>query len=150
MNMALRLIQRGTILGMCFALCAIWTFGATSVFAQTSAPSAGNPPSQQSQGNPPSQPSPGNPGGSIELANPLKFDSIPEFLLAIIDIILIFAVPIIVLFIMYAGFLYVTARGDTGQIGQAHSALTWAIIGGVIVLGAKILLTVIQGTVSAF
>lgn len=108
-------------------------------------------PQNTSKSNPGNNISKSNPGdGPAGLKNPLKFNSIPEFLLAIIDIILIFAVPIIVLFIMYAGFLYVTARGDTGQISTAHSALTWAVVGGVIVLGAKILLTVVQGTVKGF
>ncbi len=92
------------------------------------------------------------PGGTTEdakLLNPLKVDSIEGFLIAIIDIILIFALPIVILFIMYAGFLYVTARGDTSKISTAHTALTWAIIGGVIVFGAKLIIELIKGTVGA-
>jgi hypothetical protein len=77
----------------------------------------------------------------------LEFDSISGFLLAILDILLIFALPIIIFFIIYAGFLFVTARGDTTKIATARSALTWAVIGGVIVLGATLLVDVIQGTV---
>jgi hypothetical protein len=87
--------------------------------------------------------------GSKGLTNPLKSCSISELFLAIIDILLIFAIPIIVLFIMYAGLLYVTARGDTAQISKAHLALTWAIVGGVIVLAAKLIIEVIQGTVNS-
>jgi hypothetical protein len=66
----------------------------------------------------------------------------------IIEIILVFAVPIIVFFIIYAGFLFVTARGNENQIGTARTALTWAVIGGVIVLGANLILTVVQQTVN--
>jgi len=87
--------------------------------------------------------------GSNSLVNPLKADSIEGLFLAIIDIILVFAVPIIVLFIMYAGFLYVTARGNPDSIKTANSALLWAVVGGVIILGARVILEIIKGTVSA-
>ncbi len=88
--------------------------------------------------------------GSRGLTNPLKFDSLTGFLMAIINVILILAVPIIVLFIIYAGFLFVTARGNETQLETAKSALLWSVVGGVIVLGAKIILTIVQGTVDAF
>lgn len=89
-------------------------------------------------------------GGSASLTNPLKATTISGFLLAVVDVILVFALPLIVLYIMYAGFLYVTARGEPGQITTARSALLWAIAGGVIVLGAKLIVSVIEGTIQAF
>lgn len=89
-------------------------------------------------------------GGSGCLENPLKSDSILEFIEKIIDVLLIFAVPIIVLFIMYAGFLFVTARGSEDQIKKAKHALLWAVVGGVIVLGAKLIISVIKGTITQF
>ena len=88
-------------------------------------------------------------GETVSLTNPLQSSSIEEFILKIIDILLVFAIPIIVLFIMYAGFLYVTARGDEGKIKTAHSALTWSIVGGVIILGAKLILEVVKNTVTS-
>lgn len=91
--------------------------------------------------------------GSQSLTNPLKSTSFtgPDGLFTkIIDVILIFALPIIIFFIMYAGFMYVTAAGDTSKISTAHSALTWAVIGGVIVLGSKLIMEVIQNTVRSF
>jgi hypothetical protein len=99
-----------------------------------------------------------NPGGSVQnpgactpgqLCNPLQSSTVQEFLLKIIDILLIFALPIIIFFIMYAGYLFVTARGNESQITEARTALTWALIGGVIILGARAIITVIQGTVDA-
>ncbi len=83
------------------------------------------------------------------LCNPLESETIEEFILAIIKIILRFAVPVIVFFIMYAGFLYVTAQGDPSKIETARTSLTWAVIGGVIILGAELIITVIQGTVGS-
>ncbi len=91
-------------------------------------------------------------GGNIntmKLENPLESDSILEFLGAIFDIIITFAIPIIVLYIMYAGFMLVTARGDTTKIATGKTALTWALVGGVLILGADLLITVIESTVDS-
>ena len=93
---------------------------------------------------------PGAEGDGIgALQNPLQFESIPEFFKAVIDVVTIFAVPIIVFFIIYAGFLYVTAQGSEEKIKKATTAFTWAIVGGLLVLGAQVLIDVIQGTVNA-
>lgn len=89
-----------------------------------------------------------NPNGS-SLQNPLKSKTLMEFLTAILEIMLVFAIPIIVLFIIYAGFLYVTAQGDESKIKTAHAALTWSVVGGVIILAAKLIVDVIQATVQS-
>lgn len=83
-----------------------------------------------------------------ELKNPLQVGSIEAFLVAIIQILVVFATPIIVLFIMYAGYLFVTAQGDTGKLEDAKRALLWSVVGGVIVLGAELIARVIEGTVT--
>lgn len=85
-----------------------------------------------------------------KLNNPLKATSITEFLKQVLDVILIFAVPVVVFFIIFAGFLFVTAQGNQEKLSKAKSALMWAIVGGVLVLGAKVILTVIEGTVKGF
>ena len=51
---------------------------------------------------------------------------------------------------MYAGFLFVTANGNESQLTQAKNALLWSVVGGVIALGARLILEVIQGTVAVF
>jgi len=111
------------------------------------------PPNTGTQSPPPNagtqSPPPPSSGISIPLQNPLGNVTIQQFFLKIIDIILIFAMPLIVLFIILAGFKYVTAQGNTEQIKSATTALTWAIIGGVLILGAKVILTIIEGTIQA-
>jgi len=84
-----------------------------------------------------------------QLCNPLKSTSISQFIGKIIDILLIFAQPIIVLFIMYSGYLFVTAQGNSEQISSARTALLWSVVGGVIVLGARVIIQVIEGTVGS-
>jgi len=91
----------------------------------------------------------GNNIGPITLRNPLGNITLLQFFDRIIDILLIFAVPIIVFFIILAGFKYVTAGGNKTKIEDATKSLTWAIVGGVLILGAKALLVIIQSTVNA-
>lgn len=100
----------------------------------------------------PQQPQPSNPVPPkkvppIRLENPLKVKTISELLHLILDIVIIFAIPVIVFFIIYSGFLYVTAQGKPDQIKKATTAFTWTIIGAVIVLGAKALEVIITNTV---
>jgi len=82
------------------------------------------------------------------LNNPLdsSISTIPAFFIAVINILMIFAIPFIVLFIIYAGFLYVSARGNAETIKKAHAALLYALIGGLLILGSRTLLTIISNT----
>jgi hypothetical protein len=93
----------------------------------------------------------GNAGGcdAGTLCNPLKVNSIEELVLTIINVILVFLLPVIILYIMYAGYLFVTAQGNPGEISRARNALLTALIGGVIVLGARAILEVVKGTINA-
>jgi hypothetical protein len=86
----------------------------------------------------------------VELKNPLKFENLTDLFEAILSVVMVLATPVIVFFIIYAGFLYVTARGNAQQVEQATKALTYAIIGGVIVLGSFALITIIDNLVTAF
>jgi|GEM_PF-2121921 len=117
-----------------------------------SGPSGSGPASGPSASGPASGPSASGGSGcqSGELCNPLESDSIPAFLLKIIDVILVFALPLIIIYIMYAGFLLVTSQGNPSEIETARSALLWAVIGGVVILGARLIIEVIQGTIEAF
>ncbi len=84
------------------------------------------------------------------LNNPLAFNTVQGLLVAILNVIIVIAVPIIVLFIIYAGFLYVTARGNAVQVQQATRALTYAVIGGVIVIGAVAISQIIANVANSF
>tara|TARA_B100000508_G_scaffold140740_2_gene143162 strand:- start:2041 stop:2517 length:477 start_codon:yes stop_codon:yes gene_type:complete len=92
----------------------------------------------------------GQGGAGVSIQNPLQAKSITEFFFQIIEILLIFAIPIIVFFIILAGFRFVTAQGDTNKLSDAKRALLYAIVGGLLILGAYIILEVIESTVNAF
>ena len=86
----------------------------------------------------------------VQLQNPLKISSLEELLVAILNIIVVLAIPIVVFFIIYSGFLYVTARGNAAQVEQATRALTYAIIGGVLIIGAVAIAQIVKNLVGAF
>lgn len=91
------------------------------------------------------------PSAGVRIENPLgSGSSLLGLLKDLLDVIMIFAVPLIVFMIIYAGFLYVTAQGNEGQVSKAHKALLYAVIGGVLIIGAQALLVVVCGTVASF
>ena len=85
--------------------------------------------------------------GGSPLLNPLKYETIPEFLAAVLKVIAEIALPILVLFLVYVGFLFVTAQGNPEDLNRAKRYFLWAIIGALIILGASVLSAVIQDTV---
>lgn len=93
---------------------------------------------------------PGQSGSSVELANPLKVGSIEELLVEILEIAIVIATPIVIFFIIYAGFMYVTARGNPANVEKAHKAITYALIGGVLIIGAVAIGQIIQNLVGSF
>lgn len=87
---------------------------------------------------------------NVTLDNPLRVNSIEELLVAILNIFMVLMIPIIVLFIILAGFKYVTAQGNPGQIEEATATFTYAIIGGVLILAAVAIAEIIRNTVDSF
>jgi hypothetical protein len=87
---------------------------------------------------------------SFELKNPLEFKSLQDFIVAILNIVIVIATPIVVIFIILAGFKYVTARGNATSIQEATRALTYAIIGGVLIIGAVAIAEIIKGLITSF
>ena len=87
----------------------------------------------------------------IKITNPLKggTDSIPVLLEKIIsEALLPIGAVVVVVMIIYAGFLYVTAKGKPEDITKAKDALLYAAIGAGILLGARVLAGAIKATVT--
>lgn len=114
----------------------LFTFSVPAVF---SACSGGTPPA-------------GSPSiDCVTLENPLNnINSIDALLVAILNIVMILMVPVIVFFIIYAGFKYVMAQGNASQVEEATRALTYAVIGGVLILAALAITEIIRNVVTAF
>ena len=67
---------------------------------------------------------------------------IASFLKAIVQI----SLPILTLFIVYSGFLFVTARGNEGKLTKAKENFLWVILGAILILGAWVLATLLAAT----
>lgn len=126
-----------------FSLVSLFGLVASSQISFAQAP---DPPTTGGGG---AAPVPINKDSQVELINPLQMETIEGLLRAIIAVVLVFAVPIIIFFIIYAGFLYVTARGNEQQVRQATTALLYAVVGGLLILGAYVLIDIIANLITA-
>ncbi|MCX6712241.1 MAG: hypothetical protein NT041_00940 [Candidatus Vogelbacteria bacterium] len=79
--------------------------------------------------------------------NPLKVDSITALLSLVLDIVVQVGLVFIVLFIIYAGFLFVTAGGKEAQVTKARETLVATLIGSAIILGAYAIASALKSTV---
>jgi len=83
------------------------------------------------------------------IENPLgnSITDIPSFIKAILKFILYLGIPLVALAIIYTGFLFVTAMGNSEKLKKAKSALVYTLIGAALLLGAFVIAEAIQGTV---
>jgi hypothetical protein len=84
------------------------------------------------------------------LKNPLNssFSTIPGFIAGALKVMVMVALPIITLFFVYAGFMFIMARGKSGDIETAKKNFVYVVIGALLILGAWVIATLIGGTVT--
>jgi hypothetical protein len=84
------------------------------------------------------------------LQNPLQpqYGSIAGFIAGALKALVVVALPIITLFIVISGFMFVAARGNQSKLEKAKENFVYVIIGALLILGAWVLATLIGGTVS--
>lgn len=87
--------------------------------------------------------------GSGGLENPTQFCDLNEFLAGVLHAVVLIAFPIIVLFLVYIGWLFVYYGNQPDKLKDAKSGLLYAVIGALLVLGAEALSRAIGATVSA-
>lgn len=81
--------------------------------------------------------------------NPLgpNINDLNSFLKLLLDFVTQLAIPLIVLALIYTGFLFISAQGNAEKLKDARKIFMWTIIGAAIILGANVLLSAISGTV---
>lgn len=84
----------------------------------------------------------------VALKNPLNFSSIPEFIAGALKALALIALPIITLFLVISGFLFITAQGNQDKLQKAKLNFVYVVLGALLILGAWILSTLIAGTVN--
>jgi hypothetical protein len=82
------------------------------------------------------------------IKNPLKSDSVTGILTDILSLVFKVGIIVVVFFIIFSGFKFVTARGNEGEISKAKDMFFATVIGGAILLGADIIATVVYNTVN--
>ena len=90
----------------------------------------------------------GNCDSTKEICNPLKAKNIYCFVKDLMDIVTKIGFVVVVFFIIYSGFLFVTARGNEKKLEDAKNAFMYTIIGAALVLGAWVLANAVAGTIA--
>jgi hypothetical protein len=87
---------------------------------------------------------------SFKVPNPLGSNTttLDGFFANVLDAIVLLLTPVIVIMLVYCGFLFVSAQGKEEELTKAKSALMYTLIGAAIVLGAKGLAEVLKNTVT--
>jgi len=86
---------------------------------------------------------------ALSLYNPLgsKDLSIPQLIGKFIAIFINIVGAIALLMVIYGGFLWLTSRGDSGQIKKGKDTLVWAGLGLVLIFSARAILTLFFSTI---
>ncbi len=82
---------------------------------------------------------------TVTLPNPLGgVNTIGDLLNKIIDVLILFASPVVVIIVMYAGYMFLSARDEPEKITQARNTILYAMLGYGIILIAKGIGLIIQ------
>ena len=100
--------------------------------------------------------SPRNTGSNVTLINPLNSGScapnencLLNFLNKILEFVIRIGVVVVILMLVYVGYLFVVAQGSDTKITEARKALLWTIVGALILLGSQAIAIAIRATVQA-
>jgi hypothetical protein len=76
--------------------------------------------------------------------------TIPQFIKALLSIAIKIGIPIASVFLIWTGFMFLTAQGDESKLTKAKSAFFWTCIGFGVVIGAWLISIVMQGIITSF
>lgn len=73
------------------------------------------------------------------LQNPVKAQTFAALVQGLADAVIKVSIPLVGIFLVYAGFLFVTAGGDEKKLETAKTTFYWSIIGAAVLLGSSVL-----------
>ena len=85
--------------------------------------------------------------GVARIENPLHAKTLSDFLRDLFRAIVKIGLPIVVLFIVWSGFLFIKARGNTTELTTAKKNFMYVILGTTIFLGAWAIAEMIAATI---
>ena len=93
---------------------------------------------------------PNPPTDSVKIENPLtKAKTISDLINTLLGGAIKIGLPVITVAIIYCGFLFVSAQGNSEKLGKAKDALLYTLIGAAILLGSWAIAQLITNTVTA-
>ena len=84
-----------------------------------------------------------------QLCNPLKVNSVQAILFLIVNIAMYIGVILAVLALIWVGFKFIAAQGNSEKLKDARSFFYAVIIGIAILIGASAIVTIIENTLTA-
>jgi hypothetical protein len=81
------------------------------------------------------------------ICNPVNANTIQEFIQVTLVGAIKIGMPIVALAIIYCGFLFVEARGNSEKLTKAKDSLMYTLIGAALLLGAWAIAQIISNTV---
>ena len=81
--------------------------------------------------------------------NPLQSNTLSGFLQAILSSLIFILFPVIVMMLVYSGFLFIAAQGNPEKLRTARRVFLWTLIGGFVILASWAIAQAIQATVNA-
>jgi len=90
----------------------------------------------------------GREGGLVNVL-PDGICTLEDILVLVLDLMVQIGSILLVVMLVFTGFKFVAAQGNAEEIQGARTALTWTVIGGLLLLGAEGLSLVIKATVES-
>lgn len=85
----------------------------------------------------------------VKIINPINTKDLNGFVKNLLEGVIRIGIPLIALAIIYCGFLFVSARGNSEKITAAKDALMYTLIGAALLLGSWAIAQLISETVLA-
>ena len=82
-----------------------------------------------------------------QICNPITESTIQGFIRTVLEGVLKIGIPLVALAVIYCGFLFVAARGNSEKLTKAKDALLYTLIGAAILLGSWAIAKLIADTV---
>ena len=88
-------------------------------------------------------------GSECRLKSPFAFETVSQLVAKILEIVVKVGWILAFFFIIWSGFLFVTAAGSEEKLKTAKATFVWTFIGSCIVLGAQVLSSIVENTVKS-
>ena len=84
-----------------------------------------------------------------KICNPIPgVSDVPSLIQQILTGILKIGMPVVALAVIYCGFLFVFARGNSEKLTKAKDSLLWTLVGAAVLLGSWAIAQMISATVT--